>query len=304
MKKVCSHNNRSAFTLIELLVVIAIIGILVALLLPAVQWARQAANRLSCQNNLKQIGVAIHTYHDAFRTYPPGYISQVDASGDDTGPGWGWAAISLAQIEQDGVRQNIDFTQPIEAPIHSTVRVISLSMYRCPSDSTKKTWLAVKRDSSGNPTANICEVASSNYVGNFGVSEPGVDGEGVFFRNSAIAMSSVTDGTSQCLLVGERSHRWCEATWVGAVTHANLFPPADSPAVPFVQNASGMILGHSFEGPPNSPDLECNNFTSQHSGGANCLFCDGHTRFVSAMMNKQTFRALSTRAGNESVGDF
>src|SRR5436853_6867871 len=91
---------RRGFTLIELLVVIAIIGVLIALLVPAVQQVRAAAARTQCQNNLKQIGLALQSYHDANRSFPPGYNSAYDALGNDTGPGWDWAAYLLPQMEQ------------------------------------------------------------------------------------------------------------------------------------------------------------------------------------------------------------
>lgn len=291
------------FTLVELLVVIAIIGMLVAVLLPAVQHAREAARRSHCTNNFRQIGVALANYHDAHGALPPGYISAFDGYGNDTGPGWGWAALLLPEMEQTPLHDRIEFRQPIEAPIQSAVRVISIPAYLCPSDSAPSIWPAVMRDALGNPTQTLCQVASANYVGVFGVTEPGVNGEGVFFRDSQIGNHDILDGTSHTLLVGERSHRWCEATWVGAVTKAQLFPPAGSPAVPFIENASGMVLGHTFEGPPNSPGLECNDFSSQHDEGANFAFCDGHVQFVSTFLDKRLFRALSTRAGGETIGD-
>ncbi len=297
--------RRTAFTLVELLVVIAIIGLLVALLLPAVQMARESARRMSCQNNLKQIGLALQSYHDNQRAFPPGYVSAVDMSGNDTGPGWGWAAKALPYMEQGTLYDSIRLDQPIDASVNSTPRVAVVKPYRCPSDSVKTTWAAVKRDTStGDVTGSICDVASAHYVGVFGTTEPGVDGDGIFFRNSAVALREITDGTSQTMSVGERSHRWCEATWTGAVTMAALFPPPKSPAVPFVQNAASMILGHTFEGPPNAPGIECNNFSSQHTSGANFAFADGHVQFITTTIDKTTFRALSTRAGGESVGEF
>lgn len=298
------RRRGSGFTLIELLVVIAIIAVLVALLLPAVQQAREAARRTQCKNNLKQIGVALQNYHGSRNTFPPGYVSTFDSSGNDTGPGWGWGAMILPEMEQTALQNGISFTQPIEAPANAAPCVVSLPAHLCPSDTVRSPWSAVMRDSAGNPTSTICQVAAANYIGVFGVREPGIDGEGIFFRNSFIGIRNITDGTSTTMQVGERSQRWCEATWVGAVTGAQLFPPTGSPAVPFIENASGMILGHTFEGPPNSPGLECNDFSSLHAGGAHFLFADGHVQFISTSMDKLVFRALSTRAGGEPIGDF
>lgn len=106
------------------------------------------------------------------------------------------------------------------------------------------------------------------------------------------------------MLAGERSQQLCEATWVGAVTNAQLFPAPGSPALPFVDNSSGMVLGHTFEGPPNSPKLECNCFSSQHPGGAQFVFADGHVQLNAASIDKLVFRALYTRAGGETTGEF
>jgi len=292
----------SGFTLIELLVVIAIIGILAALLLPAVQAAREASRRTQCRNNLHQIGIALHNYHDAARSFPPGYVSNFDSLGNDTGGGWGWASIVLQQVEQLGLQKSANFQQPIESASNTNARLTVVPTYICPSDKFKETWTAVKRDPLGNPLATICHIASANYIGVFGVSEPGIGGEGMFFRDSHIALRDVTDGTSTTLLVGERSKTWCDATWVGAVTDASLFPPPGSPALPQVQNASGMVLGHTSEGPPSAPvGLECNNFSSLHSQGANFVFVDGHVQFVSTFIDRNVFNAMATRAGGETV---
>jgi prepilin-type N-terminal cleavage/methylation domain-containing protein/prepilin-type processing-associated H-X9-DG protein len=298
------RRSSRAFTLIELLVVIAIIAVLVALILPAVQQAREAARRTSCTNNLKQIGLALQNYHGDFRTFPPGYVSAFDGAGSDTGPGWGWAAMILPQLEQVPLHSSIHFTRPIEAAVNQVPREASFAGYLCPSDSVRPLWPAVTRDSSATVTSTICEVAASNYVAVFGISEPGVDGEGVFFRNSRIGLQDIRDGASTTMLAGERSQATCEATWVGAVTGARIFPPSGSPALPFIQHSSGMTLGHTFEGAPGAAENECNNFSSQHIGGAFFLFADGHVQFLGASINRQLFWALSTRSGNEPTGEF
>jgi prepilin-type processing-associated H-X9-DG protein len=287
------------------LVVIAIIAVLIGLLLPAVQRVREAANRASCVNNLKQVGLALQNYHDASQAFPSGYISDVDGSGNDTGPGWGWAAFILPQMEQGAVYAAVRLNQPIEAPVHTSVRVTPLKVYLCPSDAAEATWTATKYDAVGNPIAPVCELASANYVGVFGVSEPGVDGEGIFFRNSKVAIRDIRDGTSATLLVGERTHRLGLSTWVGAVTGTSVIPPPGSASPAGVWNSSNMVLGHTFEGDggPGAPGSEVTNFASAHSQGANFVFADGHVQFLRTAMNHQVYKALSTRAGDEPIGD-
>src|SRR5437016_6863396 len=120
---------RKAFTLIELLVVVAIISILLGLLLPAVQKVREAANRIKCQNNLKQMGLACHQYHDTHRSFPPGYMARVPYP--DTTPGWGWAAFLLPYLEHENLYRQIDFRQPVEK---SPAIQAPLTIFQCPSD--------------------------------------------------------------------------------------------------------------------------------------------------------------------------
>src|SRR5262245_1083966 len=123
------RSTRRAFTLIELLVVIAIVAVLIGLLLPAVQKVREAAARAKCQNNLKQVALALHHYHDIRQSFPSGYISGVSANGDDTGPGWGWAAQVLPQVEQSALYSYIRFDRPIEDPVNSDARRTAVPAY-------------------------------------------------------------------------------------------------------------------------------------------------------------------------------
>jgi len=307
---IAPRTRTSGFTLIELLVVIAIIAILMALLLPAVQAAREAARRSQCVNNLKQVGLALAIYEGTNRVLPPGYVSNFKIDGTDTGPGWGWAAMILPQVEQPAIFSSLNFSAAVENASNQTARLPIVSVYLCPSDSVEPSWTAWLRDAQGNRTQAICDVAPSNYVAMFGISEPGIDGEGLFFRDSSVALRDITDGTSQTIAVGERSHKLGEATWTGVVTNAILFPPpGDSDGIgrPRTENASGMVLGHAGERKgPGDPTSDVNQFYSLHSGrGVNFLFIDGHVTFLKATMNYQTYLALATRAGGEVIsGDY
>jgi len=298
---------RPAFTLIELLVVIAIIGMLMALLLPAVQQAREAARTSQCRNNLKQIGLALHNYADAHRVLPPGYVSLYDGSGNDTGPGWGWGTMLLPQMDQAPVAAAIQYAAPIEAAANQASRTLTFPAYLCPSDNARNIWTAVSRDPvSGALLAPLCDVGSSNYVGMYGISEPGVDGEGLFFRNSDVHFQDITDGLSQTLAVGERSHQLGEATWTGSVTNAVLASdPSDGVGSGPAEHGSGMVLGHAGENhTPGDPNSDVNQFYSRHSSrGAHFLFADGHVSFLTSSINYNNYKALATRAGGEAISD-
>jgi prepilin-type N-terminal cleavage/methylation domain-containing protein/prepilin-type processing-associated H-X9-DG protein len=315
------HTSRG-FTLIELLVVIAIIGILLALLLPAVQAAREAARRAQCSNNLKQIGVALHNYNQVHLVLPPGYVSNWDPVFlKETGPGWGWASMILPQLEQTPIYDQIDFRQPIQGPTHATTRTTRIATFLCPSDDMPLQWTAsaglvkVTNGAILELVIPICDVAGANYVGVFGVGEPGIDGDGVFFRNTSVRFSEITDGLSQTLLVGERSVQSRkgrgQATWVGAVPRAQFWscdsaaigdPDASGPCVK--EDGSGMTLGHTGEGHgPGDPFSDTNQFTSSHGRCANFLFCDGHVKFLNNSMDYNTYKALSTRCSSELVDD-
>jgi prepilin-type N-terminal cleavage/methylation domain-containing protein/prepilin-type processing-associated H-X9-DG protein len=302
------RDRARAFTLIELLVVIAIIALLIALLLPAVQAAREAARRAQCVNNLKQLGLALATYEQSQKTLPPGYVSNFDASGNDTGPGWGWAVMALPQMEQVTLYSAVNFNLAIETPANLTVRLTNLAVFLCPSDVVKSPWNADSRDPSGNPIALLCQLAPANYVGVYGSSDPGVDGDGVFYRDSAVRFADVTDGTSNTFAVGERSFALGEATWVGSVTGAVLYPDNnDGIGYPRPEAGAGMVLGQTGEKHgPGDPASDVNQFYSLHAGGGvNFLFLDGHVAFMKKSINYNTYRALSTRAGGEVIpGDY
>jgi len=312
--------RRRGFTLIELLVVIAIIGTLVALLLPAVQAAREQARRAHCQNNLKQIGLALAQYADRHGSLPPGYLSRYDPIvRKEVGPGWGWASMILPELEQQAVSNFIQFDTSIHSPSQLTVRTIPLGVFFCPTDSMPLRWTATdgqawlymgKVYTSNYP---ICDIAGSNYVGVFGIGEPGVDGEGIFYRGSAVRWNDITDGLTQTVCVGERSTNLNlgrgQATWVGSVPGSTFWSCAPNPFEPdsgmcVQEDGSGMILGHTGEGRgPGDVAADVNQFLSLHGKGSYFLFCDGHVRFLRNEINYQVYKALSTRAGGEAFSN-
>jgi len=312
--------RRRGFTLIELLVVIAIIGTLVALLLPAVQAAREQARRAHCQNNLKQIGLALAQYADRHGSLPPGYLSRYDPIvRKEVGPGWGWASMILPELEQQAVSNFIQFDTSIHSPSQLTVRTIPLGVFFCPTDSMPLRWTATdgqawlymgKVYTSNYP---ICDIAGSNYVGVFGIGEPGVDGEGVFYRDSFVRPTDIRDGMTYTMAVGERSLNLNagrgSATWVGAVPNAQLWSCAPDPYDPDGgtcrrEDASGMILGHTGEGRgPGDPKGDVNQFLSRHGRACYFLFCDGHVSYIQGSINYATYKAMSTRAGGELISD-
>jgi prepilin-type N-terminal cleavage/methylation domain-containing protein/prepilin-type processing-associated H-X9-DG protein len=313
--------RRRGFTLIELLVVIAIIAVLIALLLPAVQAAREAARRAQCTNNLRQIGLALQNYLSAIDTFPPGFLSKPDPStGDNTGTGWGWAAMILPQLEQTAVFNAINFPLRVELPANSTARLSRISTFVCPSDSpfipqfsvVDTTAAAGPPPVPGNP---ICDTAASNYVGSFGKGDvsslfpfspsddpPGRDnGEGLFFRNRSIRIAEITDGTSQTFAVGERSQHLARSTWAGAITNAAV-PLTDMQAVTGFDPESGdaLVLAHTGEDRgPNSVRPHADQYWSRHPGGANFVLADGSVKFIKEQVGFKIFQALATRGGGE-----
>ena len=298
---------RGAFTLIELLVVIAIIGILVGLLLPAVQKVRESAARISCTNKLKQIGLALHSYYDRTGSLPPGYVdrnstSASDASSDQ-GPGWGWAAFLLPDLEQTNLYNRIDFTQSVAAnPVAATF----LPIYWCPSDQQLPTFTVSSTGASPTPLA---VVAQSNYIACNGIRETdpyvGVN-TGVFLRNSPFRMADITDGLSNTIFIGERNSGHARSAWSGAVKGGSV-PALSSPdPIGNEANAQALVLGHgNRDHLPSLPGLwDPDVFYSNHPGGANFLFGDGSVHFLLTAINGIVYENLCSRADGNPIGDY
>ncbi len=301
------HRTRQAFTLIELLVVIAIIAILIGLLLPAVQKIREAAARLQCTNHLKQIGLALHNYHDTRGTFPAGYIDgNMDPSSDatlDVGPGWGWASFLLRYLEQDNLARQINFSQTVGSnPVSQTV----LPVFLCPSDQQISTFQVY---------STKALVAQGNYVGCNGTLEtsgyPG-NNTGVFLRNSRFRIADVTDGLSNTIFVGERNTGHSLATWTGAVP-GGLVPALQAPGPPpndpynQAETAQALVLSHgnrTHVPSADNPLWDADTFYSRHSGGANFLFGDGSVHFLSSTINGITFENLCSKSDGIPLGDW
>jgi prepilin-type N-terminal cleavage/methylation domain-containing protein/prepilin-type processing-associated H-X9-DG protein len=307
-----SFQPRRGFTLIELLVVIAIIAVLIALLLPAVQAAREAARRMQCANNLKQLGIALHNYHDALDAFPPGWISRLDPTGDNAGPGWGWATLALAFYEHSPLYGAINVNLPIEQPANQTARITRVGVLVCPTDAYLQSSFTVVDATTSSDTlgASICEVASSNYVGVFGTGDPsdipGRDsGNGSFFRNKSVRLRDYLDGTSNTIAVGERSQNLSRATWTGAITQAAVpitVLQAENGLDP--EGGDALVVAHTGElDGPNSIPAHADQFWALHPAGAQFLFADGSVRLIKARRPLPIFRALATRAGGEIVSE-
>lgn len=295
------RSTRSGgFTLVELLVVLAIIGVLVGLLLPAVQAARAAARKMSCQSNLRQIGLALHNYHGIYKQLPSGWISDDD---DHHEPGWGWASAILPQVEASSIYEQIDFSTPIEEDKHESARMAPVEVFLCHSEVMEPTfWIAEGHHGPGQthdhaePGVNIDDephalfrIARSSYVGNYGtkdIHDDLYDGDGLFYGNSRHRFRDVLDGLSQTLLVGERSSRLGGSIWHGVIHDAN--------------QAAARIVG-AADHVPSDPIGHFEDFSSFHVDGAQFVLSDGSVKFITRHVDLEIYQALATRANKEVV---
>jgi prepilin-type N-terminal cleavage/methylation domain-containing protein len=297
-------TRRKAFTLVELLVVIAIIGMLIALLLPAVQASREAARRISCTNNLKQVGLGLQLYHGSYKQLPPGWMAFDPGTGRPHWfgvPGWGWGPRILPYLEQTAVyKRLVHLDLPITDPANDLARVTPIATYRCPTDIGNKTFVLQGGGLYVGPGSfSPTELATGNYIGVFGTvdfhdvcSGPRCVGNGTFFLNRGISFHAIRDGLSQTAVVGERCSKLAPSTWVGLVTGG--------------EHAPARIVGVATY-PPNSeqePEHYFHNFSSLHPSGTNFLLGDGSVRLIAETIQEEVYHALCTRAAGDVVGQF
>ncbi len=334
-------RRRCAFTLIELLVVIAIIGVLIALLLPAVQKVRAAAQRIQCQNNLKQIALAMHHYETAHGSFPPAFRGTGTPAYFDS---WSPLAELNPFLEQTAIYNQMDLTLPtyesvipfnITAPNRFAVQQI-VKMFLCPSDTMQPVTVG---PAYGVPVLGPTNYAVCNGSGTNGGSP--WDADGVFIAQRPTHIADITDGTSNTAMLSE-------STLGEGTESASGSAPASLDAVyaylsgqPLSENActmahlwnvehrrgflwaSGEIRCASYNHylPPNAPQADCVTFDvrpgqarftalgwraarSRHGGGANLALCDGSVRFVVDSIGLDVWRSLATRSGSEVLPDF
>jgi prepilin-type N-terminal cleavage/methylation domain-containing protein/prepilin-type processing-associated H-X9-DG protein len=294
---------RRAFTLIELLVVVAIIGVLIGLLMPAVQKIREAANLTACANNLKQLGLGLHTYYNNAGAFPPGYLDPTPWPQPDNGPGWGWGAFVLPYVEQESLYRRINFQLDVGDPANAGPVGTFLGIFYCPADALLPAFTVT------DGAARSWTLAQASYVacnGNDGVDDFTTPPHtGSFVRaGRGFRIPEIVDGLGNTFFIGERTVALSLSTWSGGPTGA---------VNPFVQAPGSfgaectLVMSHCGARPPNDPTVSDADATaSAHRTGVNFLFGDGSVHFISNGIDVSIWQGLATRAGGELVsgGDY
>jgi len=293
------------FTLVELLVVITIIGILIALLLPAIQAAREAARRISCTNHLVQLGVAIQNYEAAHGVLPPGSINPTGPIvNKPDGYHMGWLVQLLPYVEENVTFEHVDFSVGVYDKKNDPVRKLEIGLFTCPSYSGEP----------ATESAGIGNYAACHHDVEAPIDE---DNHGVMFLNSHVRFKDITDGSTHTIFVGEKLGDKTDLGWMSG-TRASLrnTGPAINAAAMALQGL-GPPLGDDVEeteddqspqdGKPSSDkskesaDLDVGGFASEHPGGANFLLGDGAVRFLSENIATTVYQQLGHRADGKLV---
>ena len=303
-----SLSVRSAFTLIELLVVIAIIAILIALLVPAVQKVREAAARTQCINNIKQINLALHNYHDNYKKLPPGGAT-VPGAGTTTEAGLSFHVFILPFIEQSNLYVQFDPNKGFRQAPNVQLSNMPITVYLCPSGNIKKSANAAEL-SGTSPLGGSFTLPDNPYTTHYygvpgpkngtiyeiegaGTTNGGIAKTGVLFRDSAIKLVMITDGTSNTLMVGETSFNANEPGYRNWIRGCNSDATCAS-----IHNVTYPISSNPFAGSTQFMDIS---YGSEHAGGANFGMADGTVRFLSKSIDFNNYQRLATRNGGEAV---
>lgn len=283
-------SRRSGFTLVELLVVIAIIGILVALLLPAVQAAREAARRVSCMNNIVQLNLAVHNFEFHFEHLPPGVVNpDGPIRSEPQGQHVGWIVQILPYMEQNQLARRFDQEAGAYADKNAPVRTAPIKMLLCPSDPHSE-------------PAEDTKVARSGYAGCHHDAEAPIaaDNHGLLFLNSKIRYADIDDGSAMTLLVGEALTWPDRLGWVSG-TRATLRNTS------VIEQSQAHLAANAGGNPDGEPPLAATfvgGFGSYHPGGINAGFADGSARFISFNTEAAVLKQIGNRADGEIVKPF
>ncbi len=302
----CGSCARRAFTLVELLVVIAIIGILVGLLLPAVQSAREAARRLQCQNNLKQIGLAVHNYHDTYQMFP-------NVNSNSTLSGGSLFVAILPHVELANSFNLYDFTKSNRDPFNQQVVSQQIPFYYCPSAARRRPVPSCSSDAGRAPgtyAANIGTEDYNQYWSYFGHPTPSLDGMIVYSdtQDRKTRFASVTDGSSNTLLVGETAYNLpdykfsfgdCQGQPRYSFTYwCNPYPGSTACTTQFGFNPRDIANDGVFD------RGWVRSFRSDHPGGVQFVFGDGSVHFISENIAVETLDRLAARNDGQPTGDW
>ncbi len=320
-----SDSRLPGFTLIELLVVIAIIAVLIGMLLPAIQKVREAANRMKCAGNLKQLGLAMHNYHDSFGKLPPQTANNANNCCYGT-----WQMAILPFVEQNGLWQaykNYGGVKPsiptYEQHENLLITSVRLSLFTCPSDLPN----AAKSGKYNDITYNITQHNYLINVGNIDYAQ-GHDGAlpdqpaglrflgAPFSRSAQFRIADIVDGLSNTLMASEvnqgQDQDFRGLTWWAEGSGFTVYRTPNSPGYDYISNGSGAPgCVPTSQNPLNA---DCKSFAtpnwnvfaarSRHPGGVNVVLCDGSTRFVTSSIDWTVWQALGTSKGGEVVGEY
>lgn len=289
---------KRGYTLVESLVAITIIGVLIALLLPAVQSARESARRTQCMSQLRQMGIGMHHYHDALKTFPPGICSSSRTF---------WSGFLLPYIEQQPLYDTIDFSQPWDVGANALACAVYLPIYRCPSSTAPRRITA--QGIANRVPCDYLACTSGTATRESGDSTPlagAADSDGIFYVDSATRVAEIIDGTSMTIALGEAMFiyqpmgidhtgypqfldRWYIGTLEGL----------DNEVSEGMGSTGVAINSHELDVFVDEKELS---FGSHHPGGIQVIMADGSVRFIATSIDRATWSALGTRNGRDLVG--